>query len=317
MKKRSRKSPNFKRSQFFGRKLTTELLEDRRLLAADLLFQATGPGDLFLRLSDSDLQIVDASSTVLVAKPLSEITEGIQIDGNSYDVQLTIDASVPTIAGGIQFIGGTGTNTLIGPDTDTDWILDGSDSGSFGDGNTFTGVERIIGGASDDNFVFESGGSISGGIDGGGGNDAVVSTNDDNNWIIDSNDGGTLNGNRFSTIGNLIGGTGVDNFIFTGNGSISGIVNGGVDDASLEVPAINLLDFSSSATPVTVDLEVGSVANDVDTTVIGNFSAIDIIKRQRVRRHAAWSRRSDGRVDNRRNQRGRSRRRSSSPTSKT
>ena len=277
MKKRSRKSPNFKRSQFFGRKLTTELLEDRRLLAADLLFQATGPGDLFLRLSDSDLQIVDASSTVLVAKPLSEITEGIQIDGNSYDVQLTIDASVPTIAGGIQFIGGTGTNTLIGPDTDTDWILDGSDSGSFGDGNTFTGVERIIGGASDDNFVFESGGSISGGIDGGGGNDAVVSTNDDNNWIIDSNDGGTLNGNRFSTIGNLIGGTGVDNFIFTGNGSISGIVNGGVDDASLEVPAINLLDFSSSATPVTVDLEVGSVANDVDTTVIGNFSAIDII----------------------------------------
>ena len=123
----------------------------------------------------------------------------------------------------------------------------------LGDGNTFTGVERIIGGASDDNFVFESGGSISGGIDGGGGNDAVVSTNDDNNWIIDSNDGGTLNGNRFSTIGNLIGWE--PELIISSSPAMDrsvGIVNGGVDDASLEVPAINLLDFSSSATPVTV-----------------------------------------------------------------
>lgn len=281
MKKRSLKSPNSKRKlserRWFGRKLTAELLESRRLLTGDLFFQATGSGDLLLQLSGDTLQVVDTSSTVLASKSLDEITEGVLIEGNAYDVQLTIDASVPIITGGIQFIGGTGTNTLIGPDADTDWILDGSGSGSFGSGNRFNGVEWIVGGTSDDNFVFESDGSIPGGINGGGGNDAVIAPSGDNNWVIDSADGGRFNGYRFDTIGNLIGGTGTDDFVFTGNGSISGTVNGGNDDASLEIPASNSLDFRSFAASVTIDLGERNASDSVGAGVIGNFTAIDSI----------------------------------------
>jgi len=155
------------------RALAVEFLEDRRLLAADLVYQATESVALTLRLSEGTVQIVDTSqlTTVLASTPLNEITAGVRIDGNAFDVSLTIDASMPPVIGGILFAGGTGSSTLTGPDADTDWILDGLGSGVFDGVNTFTGVESLIGGAGNDTFAFS--GNFGGTIDGGGGTNTL------------------------------------------------------------------------------------------------------------------------------------------------
>jgi hypothetical protein len=74
--------------------LAVELLENRLLPAGDLLFQATESVAVTLRLSEGTVQIADSSepSTVLASKPLNEITAGVRIEGNTFDVHLTIDA---------------------------------------------------------------------------------------------------------------------------------------------------------------------------------------------------------------------------------
>src|SRR5262249_13812791 len=93
-------------------RLGMEVLEDRLCLAGDLSYQAVAAGALTLRLSGGDLQIVDTAngSVVHASKPLGDITSGVHIDGAGFDVNLTVDASVPLVGGGVQFVGGSGTN---------------------------------------------------------------------------------------------------------------------------------------------------------------------------------------------------------------
>ncbi|NLX96068.1 MAG: hypothetical protein GXY83_07820, partial [Rhodopirellula sp.] len=237
-----------------------ELLEDRFLLAGNLLFQATGPGTVMLRLSGGDVQIVDTATaaTVLASKPLGEITEGVRIEGNTFDVYLTIDASTPPIPGGIEFAGGAGTNTLTGPDVPTDWSIDAPDSGSFSGVNTFSGVERLIGGTSDDNFQFKPGGSISGGIDGGGGMDTLNYSAATADLVFTFHADGTVSATDFTnTLGptagsdKVVGGTGDNRFVFENGASFPGTIDGGSGGS-------NTIDFSSYETPVLVDLADGT-----------------------------------------------------------
>ncbi len=99
MKKRTRETrkPERKFLDFFRqpiaprepavyRRLGVALLENRLLLAGDMLFEATAPGTLLLRLSGDDVQIVDAGmpTTVLAAKALDDISDGVRIEGNTY-----------------------------------------------------------------------------------------------------------------------------------------------------------------------------------------------------------------------------------------
>src|SRR6185436_17991074 len=63
--------------------------------------------------------------------------------------------------------GGEGNDKLIGPALDSTWIIDGNDAGKVG-AASFTGVENLEGAAdNEDTFVFQSGGRISGLVDGG------------------------------------------------------------------------------------------------------------------------------------------------------
>lgn len=155
------------------RGVALECLEDRRLLAGGLLFQANESLAVTLRLAEGTVQIVETSepATILASKPLAEITAGVRIEGNAFDVSLTMDGSLSAIAGGIQFVGGTGTNSLTGPNVATDWLITGPGSGSFGV-TTFTGVESLVGGAGADAFAIA--GSFGGIVDGGGGKDVVT-----------------------------------------------------------------------------------------------------------------------------------------------
>ena len=111
-------------------------LEDRTLLSAAMLFQAIDATPLTLQVAETELQVVDTNSpeTVLASAVLSELTAGVTIAGNGYDVDLTIDVSVPAVSGGILFAAGTGTNRLFGPGGDQTWNVTGDGAGDIGGG---------------------------------------------------------------------------------------------------------------------------------------------------------------------------------------
>src|SRR5262245_20514269 len=131
--------------------LGLEPLEDRVTPTGDLWYQAGGAEDLTLRRSGDDLQVVDTNrlSVVRASKPLGQITDGVRIEGNGFDVNLTVDASVSRVAGGIRFDAGAGTNALLGPGIDSTWHVTGPGAGWLRSPEffQFSGVERLVGAA--------------------------------------------------------------------------------------------------------------------------------------------------------------------------
>lgn len=275
----------------FVRRQRLEELEARILLAGDvgddtreLLYTATSATPLTLRQVGTDLQVVNTTNPAVLfaSKPLSEITIGIRLEGANFDVSLTIDASVTEIAGGVLFVGGSGTDTLLGPAAEADWVLDGPGTGllstASGVSIEFVGVENLRGGAEIDSFKINPGGSVVGTISGGGNDDALLADNTENLWQIQGANQGNLNSSiQFEEIENLIGGTGNDTFAFDDGASVSGaIVGGGETDANADgeiTPdewAVDTLDYSAYTTPVTVQLGTATA------TALGSFSEIDV-----------------------------------------
>ena len=209
--------------------------------------------------------------------------KSVQIDAQGGDDVIQF-ATPTTIAATVD--GGDGTDKIIGPNQDNTWTIDGNNSGTFAGIDSFSNVETLQGGSADDNFVFNDGGSLSGaptaGVDGGGGNDAVLGPDTANAWTIDGADSGKLNGSAFSAIANLIGGKDADTFAFSPGGSISGLIDGGADDAALTVQATDTLDFHAVVAAVSVDL-ANSTATGVQSfqnidAVIGGSGTSDTLK---------------------------------------
>ena len=69
--------------------------------------------------------------------------------------------------------GSTGTaDNLTGPDASSTWTLSGANSGTVA-GVAFTSFENLNGGAGNDTFAFQPGGSVSGNLNGGGGTNTL------------------------------------------------------------------------------------------------------------------------------------------------
>ncbi|MFO0881574.1 MAG: choice-of-anchor Q domain-containing protein [Gemmataceae bacterium] len=203
------------------------------------------------------------------------------------------------LAGGSASIsGGTGSDTLVGPDSANVWALVGDGTGTL-NGIFFTGIENLTGGSADDTFHFSGTGSVTGSIRGGAGvntldylayatpisvnlatakatgtggiadfnslqgsldpADKLTAGNGANVWTVSAADAGDLNGFRFAGVANLVGGTGADTFAFTADGRVSGSISGGAGN----VP--NTLDVSRSAEAVTVNLAAKTAAPVVGT----------------------------------------------------
>ncbi len=237
--------------------------------------------------SGNDTLTGDGNANVLNGGPGDDTMAGGA--GNDSYV-LTPDGGADTLT---EADGG-GTDTIYGPDVDTDWIITaadydldgdgilddlllGPDSGLITGGTSFVGIENLVGGSADDNFKFEAGGSISGSIQGGGQveGDAIIAAAEANAWNITGANAGSLNGNTFSGIENLIGGSLDDTFEFGASGSISGLVEGGPDNDELETPPVDTMDCSALAGPLTVDLEEGTVTAGT-TSLVGSHDAIDV-----------------------------------------
>src|SRR5262245_5402156 len=177
-------------------RLAPESLEERLAPAGNLFYEAVSPAPLTLRLSGNTVEVVNTNTSgVLASKALSEISTGVLIEGDGFNVNLTIDDSVPVVAGGILFVGGSGTNTLIGPDAAATWGISGDGTGTltFGSSSvTFNGVENLRGGSNAGAFTMSSIGSVDGTIDGGDGADTLVGANVENTWTLTDVDAGEV-----------------------------------------------------------------------------------------------------------------------------
>lgn len=69
--------------------------------------------------------------------------------------------------------GGTGTDTLVGPDVSNVWQITGSGSGTLNTAISFTNVENLSGGSLADAFRFGSAGAVTGKINGGNGTNTL------------------------------------------------------------------------------------------------------------------------------------------------
>ncbi len=121
----------------------------------------------------------------------------------------------------------TGSNTLIGTNTNNVWNITGPGSGTLIENGTFTytfsGIAHLIGGSLTDQFNF-LGGSVST-IDGGAGNNTITGDATANVWDVTGTNSGTLNTIAFTNVANLVGGPLTDEFNIQG-GTVASIDGG-------------------------------------------------------------------------------------------
>jgi filamentous hemagglutinin family protein len=230
------------------------------------------------------------------------------IDGNAGTDTLNYSAFTSNLSVNLANLGATGietvigtnnaTSTLIGTNTNNNWNLTGTNSGTVNNILSFRNFQNLVGGTLDDNFVFNDGVNWGGTIAGNTGTDTldysafttplivdvsvlgatgieiVIGTNNatstligsytNNNWNIASNNSGTLNNTlNFIQFQNLVGGLLDDNFIFRNGVNWSGVIDGNAGN--------DTLDYSSSTIPINIDL---STFNAISIeTIIGTNNA--------------------------------------------
>ena len=173
-------------------------LEDR-ITPAQFVYQAAAAQDARLEVVGGQIRLVDAQNPqqVLASQPVATTTDAlIRATGN--DVRLTIDASVPRLAGGVVFEGWGGSSVLAGPGYDASWHVTAPGGGDLVDSGfvRFSGVRTLVGAANTrDTFVVGPAGRLVGGVDGGaGGFDTLVfgGTYNSVRYVPTSPDAGTV-----------------------------------------------------------------------------------------------------------------------------
>lgn len=131
---------------------------------------------------------------------------------------------------------------------------------------SFTNIQHLIGGSANDTFSF-LGGTLSGTINGGAGSNTIVGDNIDNQFMITSNNAGTVTslGGTFANIQNLTGGTENNTFTFANNARLSGNVDGRT------LNKINTINYEAWNTPITVALSSTNDGTSInqDTNING------------------------------------------------
>ena len=186
--------------------------------------------------ADSDsLDFADISTALTVE--LSSLSTATGSDGFDGDVS---DGVTFRFTGINDITGGSGTDSLKGFDAVADWTLGASDSYVTGGQRlTFSDMEHVRGGDMDDCFIVR--GTYNGNIDGGDGINSfdLYSGSNITGNIYGGADGDYFYLNRGSRVtGNISGDGGSDTFYFY-DGTVSGTVDGGADDDSLNFAGIS------------------------------------------------------------------------------
>jgi hypothetical protein len=154
------------------------------------------------------------------------------ITGGSANDTFTFDGNFQ-LTGGIN--GGSGSNTIVGPDLATNWQITSTDAGTLDPGvgtTSFTNIQNLTGGNTTDDFAFADGQGLSGAIDGG----APAASNTLDYTAFTTSAEITFTTSTSGTASNLGSG-------FTNIGNIVG--NFTVITSSTRVSAVNLAKFNS------------------------------------------------------------------------
>jgi Ca2+-binding RTX toxin-like protein len=93
--------------------------------------------------------------------------------------------TLPSAGTTVTLDGGSGSNTVQGPDQTNVWQINGTNAGSLDTNIHFANVQNLIGGSGNDTFAFKTGGSIAGTIDGGAGTNTLDYSQYIGNVLVD------------------------------------------------------------------------------------------------------------------------------------
>jgi hypothetical protein len=222
---------------------------------------------------------------------------GGTLDESHYTSAITVNlqtskaTGIGTAFSNVQtFLGGTGSNTLVGPNVADTFAITGHNSGTVNSTVSFTGFGSLTGGTQTSDFVFANGVSISGSLNSGGGGtldlsqyttavslnlathkatgvggtamnlvavlggsgtNSLTGANAANTWDLTGSNTGTINGTfAFTAIANLAGGTAGNDFVFSDGKGVTGKITGGGSSG-------NELDYSAYSTGIYVNLHSG------------------------------------------------------------
>jgi hypothetical protein len=228
-----------------------------------------------LRLSGGDIQLVDtASGQVLLSKVLADTTS-ITIDAASgINTTLAIDFSGGTYTVPVTFKGSTGNNTLVGPNVNTAWTINGTDAGAVGN-VSFSGVGNLVGGTAVDVFRMMPNGREAS-INGGAGGDWLSYAAYTSGVSVDLATGKAAGvTGSVSNIENVMGGSGSDQL--TGNSQGNILDGNGGNDVLVAGSGASVLIGGGNGS-VTFDGGAGQDIMIPGTTVYdNNFGALDAI----------------------------------------
>ncbi len=197
-------------------------------------------------------------------EPAGKLTDSVSggngvdvLDFGSWSLPVEIDlneAAVTYVSGfsGIEsFIGGDGKDTLKGRNANTNWSIDGINTGSLG-ATRFTAIENLVGGSLNDNFRLMTDSAAIETLDGGSGLNTITGFSKSNEWRLTGEGIGKLNDAiEFVRVGNLVGGALDDRFALADGASFLSINGGGQVNR-------DIMDYSLVSDAVTVDLATTS-----------------------------------------------------------
>jgi Ca2+-binding RTX toxin-like protein len=150
---------------------------------------------------------------------------------------------------------GSGSDTLVGPNTASTWTIMGTNAGRVGL-LTFTGIENLTGGGGADTFKFHRGQKITGTINGGGGTNTLDYSLYTTSVVVNLVSGTATATGGISAIANVTGGSGND--LLTGDSAANVLMGNAGNDT--------LLGGGGS------DILVGGAGND--SLTVGNGRSI-------------------------------------------
>ena len=250
---------------------------------------AGSTGQMRIQFNSGDVYDVGSVSFLAALTFANPVNTLILKLGRSED-SLTIGAFDPSFTADIEYEGGSGFDTLVSADGSNAWNITGENTGTLNAETTFVGIENLVGGGGQDDFVFADGARVEGTIDGGSGgpntldyhldqggvtvalgieadnidsviggagNDTLYGLYQDSVWSITGAGSGQVVSTdadatviadvTFSDFENLAGRYGDDSFVFAEGAGVTGTIDGGGGD--------NTLDYSLySTTDVTVSL---------------------------------------------------------------
>ncbi len=147
-------------------------------IAGGLALAMTGGSDVFdiLRVGDAPEggEIVKVRNLTSGLEQIFSGVRSISAAGGAGDDVLELSGS--TLVSQITFNGGDGLDTIVGPASDSTWVIDGDGAGAINGNVHFVGIENAAGAANnEDEFSFAATGSLAGVVSGGdGGYDSLV-----------------------------------------------------------------------------------------------------------------------------------------------